>query len=694
MIALPYFSFRRLFFSAVFCSLFLAFAALKAQAQTPALGVRFLAPDLAYQLDEGVRTTSLSKGAFVVVQVTPGGPAAMAGIHPGDVLISIAGKRVCQGDDVSTSINSAGVGTDLPIVFVRDGEIKELKVRTANRTDFDPDASREAEAVVRIAADWQRNDDKAVLSDCRVIPEAKQALAHFACGLSEFRRRRAKQAEKIFKLSQGLCPGCPDLFANEAFGLRISGWDYVAPWSTATTLMNRYGTAEKMAFTALDTRLQTDMKMLAEKGQTQAALDRYIAYANGESSCRNVPPPPELANLVIQLVTKVNPSLAVPQSARRKADQARTTAKIANSAAQLVQAEEQWNAVMWLAPWWGEPYAKAADLLERTGHPNEAVEIAKRALSLPRVDAPEAEPATPESAPGGGQFSGNPADVLRQCIGALATTQQGSPEEQQLLKQAIQAASKMTSAPTVPDTAQRYLARGQAALEMAQSPSDYADAVTEFENAVRTAPWWADAYRGMGLAQEKATNYKDSIAAYHLYLAAAPGAADAKDVQNKIYKLEYALDRSQKQSVEKALAEKELAARIQGLEGLWQEEGTGHMWRASIQDGMFVARKPGYVDKENSYNGEFLIRAVFKANGLEGTYQVPPMTETKSSCSTGQSEQPLSATVSNGGRTITLKYQSPVYSSKYVRATLFTVAKCISFDKMRDDVKIVVLQKQ
>jgi tetratricopeptide (TPR) repeat protein len=83
------------------------------------------------------------------------------------------------------------------------------------------------------------------------------------------------------------------------------------------------------------------------------------------------------------------------------------------------------------------------------------------------------------------------------------------------------------------------MVRGQAAMEMAQTPADYQDAVREFQEAVRRAPAWADPYYHLGIAQEKSAQFSEAAASFKKYLQLAPNAPDAAKIQEKIYKLEY-----------------------------------------------------------------------------------------------------------------------------------------------------------
>jgi tetratricopeptide (TPR) repeat protein len=96
----------------------------------------------------------------------------------------------------------------------------------------------------------------------------------------------------------------------------------------------------------------------------------------------------------------------------------------------------------------------------------------------------------------------------------------------------------MKPSPTVPEEAERSLARGAAHFQKATEGTGYRKAISEFEVAVNAAPWLAVAYYNLGLAQEKTGLYAEAIRNLKFYLLAAPDAKNARDVKNKIYALE------------------------------------------------------------------------------------------------------------------------------------------------------------
>ena len=681
----------------LFCCLILTFVlaiipiASYSQVPTPAMGVRFVSPYTLYQIADGTKTANLAAGGFAVVYTDPGGPAALAGIRPADVITTFNGKRVCQADDLTRAISNSSVGSEVTVVYGRGDDIRIAKFKIVNRIDFDPDFSNESAAVSRIDADWKRADYKNVISDCRAIPESKQALAHWGCAGAHFNRRDPRKGNRLFELSQTMCPQCADLYANQAAMIKSQNGDFSGTWSKAVQLMDDFSAAQKRTFAAMDSNLAGEIKGLAEKGQHKAAMDRFLAFSQEEAGCRSLPPSPELTDAVAQLVSRADPTLALPDSATRMAKQARMAAQVAKTKQEMLSAEEKWIGVTWLAPWWSEGYTNAADLLDSLGLPDEALALGKRALQLPRAKTSVAQVATAKIE----EPINDPADALRQCVNGLGTVEKGSSEEQRLRLRAISAALKMSPPPDAPMEAKRLVARGNAGIEMGQSKADFADAAAEFEKGIQVAPWWADAYRGLGLANEKAANYRQSMAAYDLYIKAAPNAVDVAEVQNKIFKLEYAADRDQKQTFEKVIALKEANARLQGLQGLWREKDKpGHLWQATVQNGMFVASRPGVTEDNAHHNGQYAIRASIKGGTLDGTISAPPMVIIDSTCPVNASEQPLTGTISDDGKTITVKYQQTVYSSQATRATLFVAAQCLRVEKLRDDTAVVVLQKQ
>ena len=99
----------------------------------PQLGVRYVpvTADLAT-----ANKLSAKTGALVVhgrgigdVAVTAGGPADLAGIKEGDIIVSINGEKIIETNDLGTVIQKYKPGDSVAVVLNRQGQVKTVSVR-------------------------------------------------------------------------------------------------------------------------------------------------------------------------------------------------------------------------------------------------------------------------------------------------------------------------------------------------------------------------------------------------------------------------------------------------------------------------------------------------------------------------------------------------------------------------------------
>lgn len=137
-------------------------------------------------------------------------------------------------------------------------------------------------------------------------------------------------------------------------------------------------------------------------------------------------------------------------------------------------------------------------------------------------------------------FSANAyAQSPREQLSKLVTQLQSNPGDTALRERIIKLAQEIKPPPAVPEEVERRLGRGQAAFEVAREPADFDKAVAEFTAASNEAPWLGAAYYNMGVALEKAKKYREAMASFRLYTLASPGASDASEIRQRIFKLEY-----------------------------------------------------------------------------------------------------------------------------------------------------------
>jgi serine protease Do len=95
---------------------------------------------------DGDARASLGRGApetgAYVAEVTPGSPAAKAGIKKGDVIVKLNGAPVKASADVVDDVSARTIGAPIDVTVFRDGAVKELAATLAEApSDGEPSAA-------------------------------------------------------------------------------------------------------------------------------------------------------------------------------------------------------------------------------------------------------------------------------------------------------------------------------------------------------------------------------------------------------------------------------------------------------------------------------------------------------------------------------------------------------------------------
>jgi S1-C subfamily serine protease len=77
----------------------------------------------------GVRIATLLSGGVLVTSVVPGGPAASAGIKPGDVVVAINKTPLQTADDLATALATVKPGTTVRVTVARNGRKLTIDVK-------------------------------------------------------------------------------------------------------------------------------------------------------------------------------------------------------------------------------------------------------------------------------------------------------------------------------------------------------------------------------------------------------------------------------------------------------------------------------------------------------------------------------------------------------------------------------------
>jgi serine protease Do len=96
------------------------------------IGFQNIPPDSAAGREYG-----FANGGVLVSTVTPGKGAAKAGIESGDVIVSIDGKPIKDGDQLVADISARKVGTTVQLGYLRDGKQHTANVAIGDRSQLD-----------------------------------------------------------------------------------------------------------------------------------------------------------------------------------------------------------------------------------------------------------------------------------------------------------------------------------------------------------------------------------------------------------------------------------------------------------------------------------------------------------------------------------------------------------------------------
>lgn len=174
--------------------------------------------------------------------------------------------------------------------------------------------------------------------------------------------------------------------------------------------------------------------------------------------------------------------------------------------------------------------------------------------------------------------------------------------DESLREKIIKVVLQLNPPPALPEEAVRHAAYAQAALAEANKAPDsdtgssYLDnSISEWQKALRIAPWWGQAYFNMAAVLEKTQRPAEAAQALQLDLTADPHAANAQDINMEIYKLHYEADQYAK------------AAR---LNGTWRD-GSGDAYNVTVHgndvtiDGPYSIKLKGTLDAAGALRGSY-----------------------------------------------------------------------------------------
>ena len=231
---------------------------------------------------------------------------------------------------------------------------------------------------------------------------------------------------------------------------------------------------------------------------------------------------------------------------------------------------------------------------------------------------------------------------------ALVAAVKASPADDELRAALLKTAAKLKPAPAVPTEARRHFVKAVTLQKDAKDAGELEGAIAEYRLALAEAPWWADAYYNLAVAQEGAAKFADAKKNLGLYLLTGP--KDAESAQDRLFALEARMEKAAKE-----------AARYAWLLGSWTAQIT---W---IANGRAQEPFPPFAatgTKQGSsvvINGAAIdiLRAAPEGDGWRWSYWQAPLPSRPANCAVPTGWQDVSVDVSAENRALT--FRVPTY---------------------------------
>lgn len=121
-----------------------------------------------------------------------------------------------------------------------------------------------------------------------------------------------------------------------------------------------------------------------------------------------------------------------------------------------------------------------------------------------------------------GAYAQTSREELQQMVEQL----QKSPADNALRQKIITLGAEIKPAPAILPEAKRAFVMAGTYQKEAKKPSDFSLAVDAYEDALKIAPWWGDAYYNLSFSLESAGRLDEAKAALNLYLLTKPKDAE------------------------------------------------------------------------------------------------------------------------------------------------------------------------
>ena len=264
----------------------------------------------------------------------------------------------------------------------------------------------------------------------------------------------------------------------------------------------------------------------------------------------------------------------------------------------------------------------------------------------------------------------SPRALFEYHLETLATLPAGSEKDLEVREKIIRLFHQLDPPPAIPEEARRHAIRAQTFVETATNEEEYGPALTEFDKALRLAPWWPDAYFNYALVQEAAGDAEGALQSYTLFLLAAPNDPDARKIQNKIYELEI---KAEKQAIIKRWA------------GTWKF-GT-NIFESKIRENIvsMVLIEPSSSSSKMGYRaGDRFCYGTVQGSKMTGKFITIATNNNEIRCFGQRPEHEATGTISPDGKTFTVIYKKSNYQFQSCRINYYFDSDPFEFTRIEE----------
>jgi len=288
---------------------------------------------------------------------------------------------------------------------------------------------------------------------------------------------------------------------------------------------------------------QTPLHEAARGGKTEMAelLIKAGADVNAGNEYQQTPlhdvVNAEVAELLIRKGADVNAKDKFQQTPLHDVENAEVAELLISKGADTNAKDNDQNTPLHLAAQNGK--TKVAELLIRKGVDVNAGNRSGKTAAVLAEEHNHSELASLIRTFSGGSARSDLDELVRKVVNDGGALMEGD------ISLAVRLARSVSPPPAIPQEAKEEMAKGNAAFKLANQPDDFDKAVEHFRKAARHAPWWPAPYYNIAMVQEKQREFLLAKVYYKDYLLAAPDAADAQAVKEKIAEMDLRMKRAE-----------------------------------------------------------------------------------------------------------------------------------------------------